>query len=159
MAKKVAQDFRQQWRELTPQIIARAREEVYNLYCKVFWKGIQISCLRKGWAFLQCVVIIMCFMIQGRTQSSPDSVPEGDSLTQALGRVPTPQPCILIKGTLQEIEDSVLVIEKNIITVFPPTDAAPLTDAPLVLLGAFYAYNMHYTVRCKNFYTFFEVFF
>ena len=105
MAKKVAQDFRQQWRELTQQIIARAREEVYNLYCKVFWRGIQISCLRKGWAFLQCVVIIMCFMIQGQTQSSPDSVLEGDSLTQALGRVPTTQPCILIKGTLQEIED------------------------------------------------------
>lgn len=74
-------------------------------------------------------------------------------MKDAVEGVPTAQPCIVVRGTLNAIKDTVLVVERKAVTTFPPT------DAPLVLLGAFYAYNMHYTEGCKNFYSFFEVVF
>jgi len=67
--------------------------------------------------------------------------------------VPTAQPCIVVRGTLNAIKVTVLVVERKAMTTFPPI------DTPLVPLGAFYAYNMHYTAGCKNFYSFFEVVF
>ncbi len=45
------------------------------------------------------------------------------------------------------------VVERKVITTFPPK------ESPLVLLGAFYAYNMHYMEGYNNLYTFFEVVF
>ena len=74
-------------------------------------------------------------------------------MKDAVEGVPTAQPCIVVKGTLNAIKDTVLVVERKAVTTFPPT------DTPLVLLGAFYAYNMHYTEGCKNFYSFLEVVF
>ena len=78
---------------------------------------------------------------------------EGDSVKDAVEGVPTAQPCIVVRGTLNAIKDTVLVLERKAVTTFPPN------DTPLVLLGAFYAYNMHYTEGCKNFYSFLEVVF
>lgn len=78
---------------------------------------------------------------------------DGENIKEAIQAVPTAQPCLLIKGKLEKIEDAFLIIEKDVLTKIKPT------DAPLVLLGAFYAFNMHYTEGCKNFYSFFETVF
>ncbi len=80
---------------------------------------------------------------------------EGESVKDAVQVVPTAQPCIVVRGGLQAIKDAVLVVERKAITTFPPK------ESPLVLLGAFYAYNMHYTEGRNNLplYTFFEVVF
>ena len=74
-------------------------------------------------------------------------------MKEAVEAVPTAQPCLIVRGQLDAIEDAVLVMEKKAVSTFNPE------EAPLVLLGAFYAYNVHYTEGCKNFYTFFEVLF
>ena len=78
---------------------------------------------------------------------------EGDSIMEAVEAVPTAQPCIVVRGRLDGIKDTVLVVERKAVTTFPPC------EAPLLLLGAFYCYNMHYTEGCKNLYSFFEVVF
>ncbi len=80
-------------------------------------------------------------------------VGEGDSLKDAVQDVPTAQPCIIIRGSLGKVKDAVLVVERKIVSSFPPN------ETPLVLVGAFYAFNMHYTEGCKNFYSFLEVVF
>ncbi len=80
-------------------------------------------------------------------------VQEGDSLKDAVQDVPTAQPCIIIWGSLGKVKDAVLVVERKIVSSFPPN------ETPLVLVGAFYAFNMHYTERCKNLYSFLEVVF
>ncbi len=67
--------------------------------------------------------------------------------------MPTAHPCVIVRGPLDAIKDAALVVEKRVITTFPPK------ELPLVLVSAFYAYNMHYTEACTNFYTFFEVVF
>ena len=55
------------------------------------------------------------------------------------------QPCVIIKGSIERgVEKAVLLIEKEIIFMFGPNDIA------LVLLGAFYVFNMHYTEGCTN---------
>ena len=43
------------------------------------------------------------------------------------------------------------MVERTAVATFP------LKDLPLILVGAFYAYNMHYPEGCNNFYTFLEV--
>lgn len=78
---------------------------------------------------------------------------EGDSVKDAVLQVPTAQPCTIVKGTLDNIKDAVLVVEKELIACIPPA------ELPLVLVSAFYAYNMHYTEGCTNLYTFFEIVF
>ncbi len=75
-----------------------------------------------------------------------------ESVKETILVVPTAQPCIIVRGQLDQIE-AVLVIEKKLVTTFNPK------EAPLLLLGAFYTFNMHYTEGCSNFYTFFEVVF
>ena len=52
-------------------------------------------------------------------------------MKDAVEGVPTAQPCIVVRGTLNAIKDTVLVVERKAVTTFPPT------DTPLVLLGAF----------------------
>ncbi len=79
------------------------------------------------------------------------SMQEGESVKEAILAVPTAQPCIIVRGQLGE--EAILVIEKKSVTTFNPK------EAPLLLLGAFYTFNMHYTEGCSNFYTFFEVVF
>ena len=78
---------------------------------------------------------------------------EGDSIKDAVQGVPTAQPCIVVRGTLDVLKEVILVVEKKTVTTFQPK------ELPLILLGAFYAYNMHYTEGCKNLYSFFEVVF
>ena len=73
-------------------------------------------------------------------------------MKDAVEGVPTAQPCIVVRGTLNAIKDTVLVVERKVVTTFPPI------DTPLVLLGAFYAYNMHYTEGCKNYTAFLKLF-
>lgn len=53
----------------------------------------------------------------------------------------------------QGIQETVLVVDNQEITTFNPTNIA------LVLLSAFYAYNMHYTEGCTNFYSALETLF
>ena len=78
---------------------------------------------------------------------------EGDSLRDAVKGAATAQPCVIIRGRLNSVKDAVLVVEKEAVTTFPPK------QSPLILLSAFYAFNMHYTEGCKNLYSFFEVVF
>ena len=62
------------------------------------------------------------------------SMQEGESVEEAILAVPTAQPCIIVRGQLvTEFKDAVLVIEKKFVTTFDRK------EAPLLLLGAFYA--------------------
>ena len=72
---------------------------------------------------------------------------------EAVLLVPTPQPCLVVRGSISHIKEAALVVEKKIVTTMRAE------EAPLILLSAFYAFNMHYTEHCSNFYTFFEVIF
>ena len=74
---------------------------------------------------------------------------DGENVKEVIQAVPTAQPCLVIKGKLQAIEDAVLIIEKAAVTKLNPK------DAPLILLGSFYTFNMHYTDGCKNLLQFF----
>ncbi len=70
------------------------------------------------------------------------SMQEGESVEEAILAVPTAQPCIIVQGQLvTELKEAILVIEKKFVTTFDPK------EAPLLLLGAFYAFNMHYRVH------------
>ena len=61
---------------------------------------------------------------------------------------------MVVRGVLgQGIQEAVLVVNKEEITTFRPMNIA------LVLLSAFYAYNMHYTEGCTNFYSALETLF
>ena len=75
----------------------------------------------------------------------------GESVKEVLQQVPTAQPCVIVRGGFTAIKEAILVVEKKTITTFPPK------ELPLILLSAFYAYNMHYTEGCKNLYSFLEV--
>ena len=74
-----------------------------------------------------------------------------ESISDYIGQVPTAQPCIAVKGSFAAIQQAVLVVERQIVAPVDPK------RGPLVLIAAFYAYNMHYPFGCKNFYTFLEV--
>lgn len=65
----------------------------------------------------------------------------------------TAQPCVVVRGSLQEPKDAFLVIEKRVFCKIS------LAEIPLALLAAFFSFNMHYPQGCTNFYTFFECFF
>ena len=51
------------------------------------------------------------------------------------------------------MKDCFLIVEKKVLS------KCSARLAPLALLGAFYAFNMHYTEGCANFYTLLEIFF
>ncbi len=88
------------------------------------------------------------------TDDIPFHAGGGECQRGNLGSTYTAQPCIIVRGQLvTEFKDAVLVIEKKFVTTFDPK------EAPLLLLGAFYVFNMHYTEGCINLYTFFEVVF
>ena len=74
-------------------------------------------------------------------------------MKEAVTKVPTAQPCIIVRGSLDAIKEAVLIVEKQVIATISAK------EVPLVLLSAFYAYNMHYTEGCTNLYTFFEIIF
>ena len=75
---------------------------------------------------------------------------EGDSPNKAARSVAVPQPCIIVRGTLETISTSFLVIEREIYCEIPPREAV------LALLCAFYVYNIEYTPGCSNLFAFFE---
>ena len=54
---------------------------------------------------------------------------------------------------MSSVKEAILVIEKTVISSFPPIKTV------VVLISAFYVFNMHYTVGCNNLYSFFEVMF
>ena len=76
-----------------------------------------------------------------------------ENVKEVIQAVPTAQSCLVIKGKLQAIEDAVLIIEKAAVTKLNTK------DAPLILLGSFYTFNMYYTDGCKHFYSSFETVF
>ena len=78
---------------------------------------------------------------------------DGENVKEVIRAVPTTQPCLVIKGKLESIQDALLIIEKDAVTKPNPK------DAPLILLSAFYTFNMHYTEGCKNFIVFLKLFF
>ena len=63
-------------------------------------------------------------------------------MKEAVTKVPTAQPCIIVRGSLDAIKEAVLIVEKQVIATISAK------EVPLVLLSAFYAYNMHYTEGC-----------
>ena len=81
-------------------------------------------------------------------------IQESESVKEVLQQLPTAQPCVVVRGGFTAIKEAILVVEKDIITTFPPP---PPKELPLMLLSAFYAYNMHYPEGCKNLYSFLEV--
>ena len=46
--------------------------------------------------------------------------------------MPTAQPCVVVRGSLQEAKDAFLVIEKHVFC------KVPLAEIPLALLAAFF---------------------
>lgn len=74
-------------------------------------------------------------------------------MKEAATKAPSPQPCLVVKGALHAVQEAALVVERQVIAPFPPK------EAPLVLLSAFFSFNMHFTEGCTNFYTFLEVVF
>ena len=59
-------------------------------------------------------------------------------------------PCILIIGQLDKTNETFLVVEKKIIYKVKPI------LCPLLLLAAYYSYNMSYPIGLKTFYIFLE---
>jgi len=73
---------------------------------------------------------------------------------EVLTHLPTAQPCVIVKGMLSEgIREASLVVQNQIITTFEPKNIVT------VLLSAFCAYNMYYTIGCVDFYSALEVLF
>ncbi len=54
-------------------------------------------------------------------------------------------------GTVQQPQQSFLVVDKRIVT------EVDYEIAPLFLLAAFYVFNICYPVGCNNVFTFFEI--
>ena len=75
-------------------------------------------------------------------------------MSEAVASVLVAQPCVIIKGKLSgDIKEAILVVEKKIVCSFPAKDTI------LILVSAFYVFNMHYTVGCTNLFSFFDVLF
>ncbi len=64
-----------------------------------------------------------------------------------------PQPVIVVKGSLQNPKEAFLVADKIHICKIK------FGNIPLVLMAAFYVFNVHYTPGCSNFYSFLESYF
>ena len=65
--------------------------------------------------------------------------------------VPEPVPCILVVGQLDKINETFLVVEKKVIC-----KAKAIILCPLLLLAAYYSYNMSYPAGLKTLYMFLE---
>ena len=61
-------------------------------------------------------------------------------------------PYALIVGSWEEARQAFLTVDKQVIMEMD------IKDVPLVLMSAFFVYNIHYPSGCSNFYTFMEVF-
>ena len=68
--------------------------------------------------------------------------------------VPSPQPCIIVRGSDGKIKDAFLVIERA-----PLFTKVPVQDILLVLFASFFVFNVHYPEGCCNFYSLLEVLF
>ena len=65
----------------------------------------------------------------------------------------TAQPCVVVRGSLEDMKDAFLVVENKVLCKIP------LGEVALALISAFYVFNMHYPHGCYNFYTFIECMF
>ena len=75
-------------------------------------------------------------------------------MSEAVSSISVAQPSVIVKGKLSSnIKEAILVVEKKIICLFPAKDTT------LLLISAFYVFNMHYTVGCTNLFSFFDVIF
>ena len=45
---------------------------------------------------------------------------ENDSLSEAVSSLLTAQPCVIMKGSVSSVKEAILVIEKTVISSFPP---------------------------------------
>lgn len=61
-------------------------------------------------------------------------------------------PYILVSGDYLEAEQAFLVTDQRVIM------EVNIEDIPLVLMSAFFVYNICYPLGCSNFYAFLEVF-
>ena len=61
-------------------------------------------------------------------------------------------PYIMIIGTWQQARQAFLVVDKQVVM------DVDIKDIPIVLMSAFFVYNIHYPSGCSNFYSFMEVF-
>lgn len=57
----------------------------------------------------------------------------------------------MIRGTFENPKDGFLVVEKTFLAKIPS-----IMDVPLILLAAFYIFDMQYTIGLTNLYTFLE---
>ena len=55
-------------------------------------------------------------------------------------------------GTLQDPGQVFLVVDKTVIN-----EIHPFEDIPLVLLSAYFVFNIKYAVGCNNLFSFFEI--
>lgn len=72
------------------------------------------------------------------------------NIESAAHKVPEAVPCILVVGQLSKINETFLVVEKQVICKVKPV------LCPLMLLAAYYSYNMSYPTGLKTLYTFLE---
>ena len=61
-------------------------------------------------------------------------------------------PYILMTGTLREPGQAFLVVDKNIINEIKDFD-----NIPLILLSAYFVFNIKYPTGCNNFFSFLEI--
>lgn len=72
-------------------------------------------------------------------------------IEKAASDVPEVAPCILVSGQLNKVKETYLVVEKKQICQVKPSILSPL-----LLLAAFYCYNMSYPTGLKSLYAFLE---
>jgi len=72
------------------------------------------------------------------------------NIEKAAAEVPNAAPCILVVGQLNKIVETFLIVEKKVICIVKPI------LCPLLLLAAYYSYNMSYPTGLKTLYTFLE---
>ena len=61
-------------------------------------------------------------------------------------------PYILIIGRVEEANQAFLVVDKQIVM------SVDIKQIPIILMSAFFVYNIHYPSGCSNFYSFMEAF-
>ena len=61
-------------------------------------------------------------------------------------------PYVLVIGDIQEPSQAFIVVDRQIVT------EVNIIDIPLVLLAAFFVFNIHYPKGSNNFYTFMEAY-
>lgn len=61
-------------------------------------------------------------------------------------KVPVPQPTLVVRGNLWEDKDTFLFVDKMLVCKLDYTD----NTVPLLLLAAFYVFNVEYMPGCVN---------